>query len=148
MRSSPRQARWALPNRQPADPRGGSIVGLWQTTFFLGDGPSLYDEAYELWHSDGTELAIDNAVPPVLGNVCVGVWRQEGRRIKLRHVTWNWNPDGSKAGTFLLLATVTVGSKGNSFSGEYVTDSFDVDGNVIPEFHAEGVVHGRRITVD
>jgi hypothetical protein len=128
--------------------KGGSIVGLWQTTFLFGDGPTVYDEAYEIWHGDGTELAIDNAVPPSLGNVCVGVWRQEGRSIKLRHVTWNWNPDGTKAGTFLLLATLTVGSKGHTFSGHYVTDSFDVDGNVIPELHAEGVVQGRRITVD
>lgn len=127
---------------------GGSIVGLWHTTFYLGDGPTVWDEAYELWHSDGTEVAIDNAVPPVLGNVCIGVWHQDGGIIKLRHVTWNWNLDGSKAGRFLLLATVSVGSKGNVFSGHFVTDSYDLDGNVIPELHAEGVVQGLRMTPD
>lgn len=133
-----------------ADPQGvgGSIVGLWHTTFLLGEGPTLYDEAYEIWHADGTEVAIDNAVPPALGNVCIGVWRRDGGSIKLRHVTWNWNLDGTKAGRFLLQATVTVGSNGNAFSGRYVTDSYDNDGNVLPEFHAEGVVQGVRITPD
>jgi hypothetical protein len=126
----------------------GSIAGLWQTTFFLGNGPTVWDEAFEVWHSDGTEWAIDNGVPPVLGNVCIGVWKREGQNIKLRHVTWNWNPDGSKAGRFLLLATVRVSAKGDVFSGTFVTDSFDLEGNVVPELHAEGVLQGRRITVD
>jgi hypothetical protein len=122
-----------------------SIVGLWATTFFLGEGPTVWDQAFEQWHSDGTELAVDNGVPPILGNVCVGVWKQIGRNITLRHVTWNWNLDGSKAGTFVLLMTARVDRGGDSFSGTYVTDSYDVDGNVVPELHAEGVVHGIRI---
>ena len=68
-----------------------SIVGLWHTTFVSGG--LVWDEAFEQWHSDGTELAIDNAVPPLLGNVCVGVYKQSGpRTFKLRHVTWNWDP--------------------------------------------------------
>ena len=125
-----------------------SIVGLWFTTFYAGDGPDVWDQGYEQWHSDGTELAIDNAVPPSLGNVCVGVWKQDGRTIRLRHVTFNWNPDGSKAGTFLLLMTATVDRGGKTFSGRYVSDSYDLDGNVIPELHGEGAVHSERITVD
>jgi len=125
-----------------------SIVGLWFTTFYAGDGPDVWDQGYEQWHSDGTELAIDNAVPPSLGNVCVGVWKQDGRTIRLRHVTFNWNPDGSKAGTFLLLMTATVDRGGKTFSGRYVSDSYDLDGNVIPELHAEGAVRSERITVD
>jgi hypothetical protein len=136
-----------------AAPAGGdttdtSIVGLWSTTFYAGDGPDVWDQAYEQWHSDGTELALDNGVPPVLGNVCVGVWKQEGKTIKLRHVAWNWNPDNTRAGTFVLVATLTVDRGGKTFSGYYITDSFDLDGNVIPELHAEGVMKGTRITVD
>ena len=135
-----------------ANPEGNasnSIVGLWHTTFLLGSGPGVYDEAYEQWHSDGTELAIDNAVPPILGNVCVGVFKQTGpRTYKLRHVTWNWDVAGNKAGTFLLIMTVTVDPQGGTFTGSYVTDSYDTFGAVIPELHAEGVVNGSRITVD
>ena len=125
-----------------------SIVGLWHTTFVSGGLP--WDEAFEQWHSDGTELAIDNAVPPLLGNVCVGVYKQTGpRTYSLRHVTWNWDPSGAPlAGTFLLLMTVSVDPHGNTFSGTFVTDSFDTFGNVIPELHAEGTVSSVRITVD
>jgi hypothetical protein len=137
----------SAPSSAVADNDGGnSIVGLWATTFLLGDGPTIWDQAFEQWHSDGTELAVDNGVPPILGNVCVGVWKQVGKTIKLRHVTWNWNLDGSKAGTFVLLMTVTVGRGGDIFSGGYITDSYDLSGNIVPELHAEGVVQGVRIT--
>ena len=125
-----------------------SIVGLWHTTFLFEGG--VWDEAFEQWHSDGTELAVDNAVPPLLGNVCVGVYKQSGpRTYKLRHVTWNWDPSGAPlAGTFLLLMTVTVDPHGDTFSGNWVSDSFDTFGNKIDELHFEGSVSAERITVD
>ena len=127
----------------------GSIVGLWNTTFLLGNGPAIWDQGFEQWHSDGTELNVDNAVPPSLGNVCVGVYKQSGpRTYKLRHVTWNWDLSGNLTGTFLLLMTVTVSPNGDTFTGSYVSDSFDLNGQVIPALHAEGVVNGKRITVD
>ena len=126
----------------------GSIVGLWLTTFYLGDGSTVWDQAYEVWHSDGTETALDNAVPPSLGNVCVGVWKQDGRSVQLRHVAWNWNPDGSLAGTFVLWMTTTLDVRGETFSGTFVTDSYDLDGNVIAQLHAEGIVRSTRLTVD
>ena len=44
--------------------------------------------------------------------------------------------------------TVTVDPHGNTFSGTFVSDSFDTFGNVIPELHAEGTVSSVRITVD
>ena len=127
---------------------GSSIVGLWQTTFIAGG--IVWDEAYEQWHSDGTELQLDNAVPPALGNVCVGVYKQTGRRTyKLRHVAWNWDASGSTlAGTFVLVMTVTTAPDGETFTGKFVTDSFDNGGNVIPALHAEGTVSAKRITVD
>ncbi len=125
-----------------------SIVGLWHTTFISGG--LVWDEAFEQWHSDGTELAVDNAVPPLLGNVCVGVYKQSGpHTYKLRHVTWNWDSSGAPlAGTFLLLMTVTTGPHGNTFTGTFVSDSFDNNGKVIPTMHAEGTVSSTRITVD
>jgi len=127
----------------------GSIVGLWITTFLVGQGPAIWDQGFEQWHSDGTELNVDNAVPPTLGNVCVGVYKQTGvRTYKLRHVTWNWDLSGNLTGSFLLLMTVTVDPHGNTFTGSYVSDSFDLNGDIIPAFHAEGSVSGKRITVD
>lgn len=131
------------------NPASPSIVGLWDTVFLVGQGPLVWDEGYEQWHSDGTELNVDNAVPPSLGNVCVGVYKQTGpRTYSLRHVTWNWDEFGHLAGRFLLLMTVTVDPHGNTFTGTYVSDSFDLDDNPIPALHAEGAVNGQRISVD
>jgi hypothetical protein len=125
-----------------------SIVGMWAVDFFDGTG-ALWDQGFELFHADGTELNVDNGVPPVLGNVCVGVWELVGpRAIKLRHMTWNWNPDGTKAGTFLLLMTVRLDRHGRAYSGRFVADSFDLDGHLIDSAHVEGTVEAKRITVD
>ena len=102
-----------------------------------------------VFHADGTEVSVDNAVPPSLGNVCVGVWKHAGARtIKLRHLTWNWNADGRLAGTFQLEVTLRLNRHGDAYTGTYVSDSFDLEHNVIPELHAEGVVKGTRIKVD
>jgi hypothetical protein len=125
-----------------------SIVGLWNVTFLLGDGPDVYDQGFQHWHSDGTELMVDNAVSPAFGNVCVGVWKQVGTRTyKLKHMTFNWDAQGKVAGTFILEMTVRLDRRGNEYEGTYVTDSYDLSGNVVPELHAEGVVRGSRITV-
>jgi hypothetical protein len=86
-----------------------------------------------VFHADGTELAADNAVPPILGNVCVGTWKSTGpRSIKRRHMTRNWNLDATPAGTFLLLVTATVSHDGRTYEGTFVSDSFDLQGNPIP----------------
>ena len=124
------------------------IVGMWFSEFRLTGG-GLWDQGFELFHADGTELSVDNGLPPSLGNVCIGVWKGAGHRtIKLRHMTWNWNPDGTPAGTFLLLVTATLSKDGNVYEGTFVSDSYDTAGVVIPILHAEGTVRGTRIEVD
>jgi hypothetical protein len=123
-----------------------SIVGLWNTTFLFGDGPGIYDQGFQQWHADHTELMVDNAVPPSLGNVCVGVWKQTGpRTYTLKHMTFNWDAEGALAGTFVLRMTVTLERRGNVFAGTYTADSFDLEGKVIPELHVEGNVRAERI---
>ena len=130
----------------------GSIVGLWTVSFLIGDGPDVWDVGFEHWHADGTEVALDTAVPPAAGHICRGVWAHVGPRgAKLHHVGWNWDISVSPAalaGVFVLDMTVELGPGGRTFSGRYTSDSYDNDGNVIPEFHAEGVVTGSRITVN
>ena len=131
------------------DNSNASIVGLWAVTYFVDNTHTVWDQGFEQWHSDGTELNVDNAVPPSLGNVCVGVYKQIGvRTFKLRHTTWNFDASGALTGTFLLLQTVTVAPNGKTFTGSYVSDSFDLSGNVIPSLHAEGVLSATRIAVD
>jgi hypothetical protein len=134
-----------------SDDSPASIVGMWTVTFLIGEGPQLYDQAFEQFHADGNEFANDIAVPPAAGNICLGIWESTGpRSIKLHHLGWNWdtsvNP-AAPAGVFVLNMTVTVSRDGKRFSGRYVTDSLDTDGNVIPAFHGEGVVNGQRVVL-
>jgi hypothetical protein len=126
-----------------------AIVGLWKTTFLVGDGPAVSYEGFQQWHAGGTEVMVDNGVPPSLGNVCVGVWKQTGARsFSLRHVTFNWDENGQSTGTFQVLIRVRLDRSGRTYSGSYVSDSFDLQGNVIPELHAEGRLRAARITVE
>jgi len=136
----------AQASEEPKDAK--DFVGMWLAEFRLTGG-QLWDQGFELFHADGTEVNISNAVSPSLGNVCVGVWKGAGHRtIKLRHMAWNWNPDGTPAGTFLLLVTATLSKDGNVYEGSFVSDSYDTGGSVIPALHAEGTVRGTRIDVD
>lgn len=138
------------PAGEPAsDAHFDSIVGLWRVAFLVGDGPDVAYEGFQQWHAGGTEAMVDNGVPPAFGNVCVGVWKQTGpRTYRLRHVTFNWDENGKSTGTFQVLITVRVDRKGHAYAGTYVADSFDLDGNVIPELHAEGRLRGVRISVE
>jgi hypothetical protein len=135
-----------------------AVVGMWHVVLQLGDesGP-VYDEVLEHFHSDGTELLISNGIPPALGNICIGVWRQVSHRTyTLKHMTWNWSPDfnadfgvpGTFAGHFELHMRFRVDERGKTYSGTWVAQNFDESGNHIPELDAEGVVKGMRISPD
>jgi hypothetical protein len=133
------------------DPAGpASIVGLWQVTFFVDNTSAIWDQGYEQWHADGTEFTMDVAVPPAAGNICVGVWKPAGKSVKLHHVGFNWDLTtlpGTLAGTFILDMTVTLNKTGDAYSGNYVSDSFDLDGNKIDALHAAGNISATRIIV-
>jgi hypothetical protein len=130
---------------EPSD----SIVGLWRVEFLVGDGPDVAFKAFQQWHQGGTETMVDNGVPPSLGNVCVGVWKQTGpRTFKLRHVTFNWDEHGTSTGTFQVIITVKLNRKGDAYTGTYTADSFDLAGNVIPDLHTEGRLRATRISVE
>jgi hypothetical protein len=130
-----------------SDQPGSSIVGLYRAQFLIGDGPDLYDESFQQFHSDGTEMMLSRGLPPVLGNVCVGIWKQTGpRTFKLKHMAWNWNPDNSFAGTFLMEVTIRLSRSG--YTGTWKADSFDPSGAVIPDQHFEGVARATRISLE
>src|SRR5690606_9321461 len=69
-----------------------SVVGMWHAVLRLGNNGPVYDEIFEHFHADGTELLVSNSLPPALGNICIGVWKRTGpRTYKLKHMTWNWS---------------------------------------------------------
>ncbi len=130
------------------DPNEGAatLVGLWRSEYLIGKGPDLFDEAFQQFHSDGTEMMLSRGLPPVLGNVCVGIWKQTGpRTFKLKHTAWNWTVDGAWTGTFVMEATITLSRSGARFSGTWSADNFDTLGAPIPGQHFEGVARGTRI---
>jgi hypothetical protein len=126
-----------------------SPVGLWNSEFLLGNGPARYDQTFQIIHADGTEMMVSNGLPPSLGNVCVGIWKQIGpRTFTLKHMTWNWDGNGGFAGTFLMTVTLRLDRRGSNYVGSWSADSYDPDGELIPELHAEGTARGTRIGIE
>jgi hypothetical protein len=127
-----------------SDSANSSIVGLWKVTFVSGG--QVVDQAFEVFHSDGTEIMIDTA-PPASDNVCVGVWAKTGGpTVKLNHPSWTFDANGNLNGTATIKVSVAVDHTGNNFAGTFTVDVFTLTGANV--FHLEGTVSGQRITVD
>ena len=108
-----------------------SIVGLWHVTYQT-DG-QFFDEGFDQWHSDGTEV-LNDTPPPALGNVCLGVFKKTGSNTyKLNHVAWNFDANGNLIGSISWRQIVTLDAGGNSYHGSFVFDIFDLSGNLTSE---------------
>jgi hypothetical protein len=129
-----------MPNSESPD----SIVGLWHTMYTAEN--SLFAETFKEWHSDGTEFENVNH-NPAIGSVCVGVWKQVGvRTVRLHHLGFLFNADGTSAGTFVVEETNTLAAHGRSYVGTFTFSTYDVNGNLTGE--VKGTVAATRITVD
>jgi hypothetical protein len=125
---------------------GLDITGLWAVNFTQGG--LAFDQGYDVFHSDGTEILNDGPT------VCLGVWARTGlRKFKLHHVFSNWVVDASGLITFTGTGTwdteITLDKSGNSYTGTFTIQNFDTSGNPIslPPFEGSGNVIGTRITV-
>jgi hypothetical protein len=125
-----------------------SIVGLWHVLLVSGGQP--FDEGFDAWHSDGTEILVDNAPPQPAngaGTVCIGVFKKTGANsFKLKHVFWIIDANGNLAGSGVLAESVTVDTGGNSYHGSFKEDGYDLSGNLI--FEVTGDLSADRITAD
>lgn len=120
------------------------IVGLWKVTF--SSGGQVVDQAFETFHSDGTEIMVDTA-PPASGNVCTGVWeRAQGLTFRLNHPSWTFDDQGNVNGTAIIRLTVVVTPNGNNFSGTFTVDVLNTAGTVLE--HLNGTVAAQRVSVD
>ena len=59
------------------------IVGFWRVTYVSKSNPgvpdgTVFDNAFQQWHSDGTEIHNSDA-PAAAGNICLGVWKKTGK---------------------------------------------------------------------
>ena len=125
-----------------------SITGLWHVLFLSGG--QTFDEGFDVWHEDGTEILNDTA-PPQPGNgagtICLGVFKKLGpRTYKLKHPFWSFDANGILAGQGLILEQVTVSRAGHSYSGSFSFITYDLSGNVTGQ--VTGDIKAERITVD
>ena len=142
--AGPGQAQTPLVKAQPRVGANPSIVGLWKTTFTSGG--QVVDQAFEAFHSDGTEIMVDTSAP-ASDNVCIGVWaRTDGLTFKLNHPSWTFDDKGNLNGTAAIKMDLTIDPNGNSFIGTFTVDVFDLSGNTL--LHLAGTVAGKRVTVD
>lgn len=134
-----------------------SVVGMWHAVLRLGNNGPVYDEIFEHFHADGTELLVSNSLPPALGNICIGVWKRTGpRTYKLKHMTWNWAPDvnegfgvpGTHSGHFELELTLRLDPGGKTYRGTWSAKNYDLSGEHIAELDVEGTIRGTRISVE
>jgi hypothetical protein len=159
---APQPGRLPVPGARPiafadGDSRESdqSVVGMWHAVFTTSTGDP-YDEVFQQFGSDGMENIISNGLPPIMGNTCIGVFKQVGTRTyKLLHTTWNWddkntNPvwgvPGLFAGTFLMEVVLRVSRDGKTYEGRFVARNFDPNNQQLDE--TTGTVRGERITVD
>jgi hypothetical protein len=119
-----------------------SIVGLWQLNFLAGS--EVVDVAFDAWHSDGTEI-LNDYTNPINGNVCLGTWKQTGSlTYKLTHPSWYFDNSGNLLGTEMLFENVTLSADGSQFSGTYLIDVYDTQGNLLETL--SGTLSASRIT--
>ncbi len=122
------------------------MVGLWDVKCYDSTGKVVEDEAYEIFHDDGTEMMTDTSAPAT-DNVCLGVYEQTGPgSYRLKHVSFDFDLSGNLIGTATFHTTLTVAAGGNVFQGNYTVQVFDTTGNMI--FQATGPVKATRITVN
>lgn len=139
--SSPTQPGTASSNDGAVNP---SIVGLWHTRFMVGD--QTIQEAFQVWNTGGTEIHNPN-VDPRTGNVCLGVWTTVAPLgYKLAHRVWWYDANGDFMGTIHLSETLHLSDNGNTHSGSFALDFYDLNGNFL--FEVAGNVVAERISVD
>ena len=112
----------------PAQRGGGtpaSVEGLWQVTY--SSSGQIVDMAFEVFHSDGTEM-LNDITPPAEGNVCLGVWVQtDAKTYRLTHPSWVFDASGNLTGTAVFDVHIAMGSA-DTFSGTYSLTYYDTHG--------------------
>lgn len=124
-------------------PKANGFAGLWDSKLIYQG--QLVDEGFEAFHTDGTEILIDQSAPAT-DNVCLGIWEQSGSStIKLKHPSWYFDLNGNLLGVVIIHETLTLDPDCDSFHGTVTEDVYDTHGNKIA--HEEGyTIKATRIT--
>lgn len=148
----PTSSTAARPATQESNAQNGeepTIVGLWDVKFMFES--QLFDEGFDQYHSDGTEI-LNDIPPPASGNVCLGVWVKTGpHSFKLKHPFWIFDSatNTTVIGRGSIVEHITLDRRGLSFRGTFRFEFRDLFGNPIPELpDVSGNLTADRITVD
>ena len=119
-----------------------SIVGLWNvhyvSTMGLGDAVT-----YDQWHSDGLEFEVAGLAPGVM---CQGTYKQASDgSYHNYHVAWTFDTTGVLNGYWDSTLIVAVSADGQSYSGTYTRDFYDLNGNFL--FEDNGTLTATRLNV-
>jgi len=146
---APAQQSSEAPSDSSAHKSAPSITGLWFVTFYSGG--VAFDQGFDVWHSDGTEILNDNGPPEPAwstGSFCMGVWKlSSDNTYKLKHLGWNFDGNGNLSAIVVIKQTVTLGADGDRYRGSLEIDTYDpVSGNLNSKIIGEVKAH--RIQVD
>jgi hypothetical protein len=127
------------------------IVGFWRVTYTSKGNPgvpdgTVFDNAFQQWHSDGTEIHNSQA-PAAAGNICLGVWKKTGRNhYTLNHFYLNSDPATDTLHVRVQLREeIDLDHGGNEHFGIVTFDVYDLAGNLLD--HTQATVQATRITV-
>jgi hypothetical protein len=120
-----------------------SIVGIWKVDYVSNTGfPPA--SAYIQWHRDGLEFEGANIFP---GAFCQGTYKQASDgSYHDYHVAWTFDSTGTPNGYWDETMIVTLGDDGQTYSGTYTRDFYDVNGNFL--FEDTGTMTATRLNVE
>jgi hypothetical protein len=156
------------------------IVGLWSfkyisegnmATLGIRDGTQV-DGGVTTWFADGNESTYSGVRNPIVGAVCLGVWKRTGEHTYvLNHIGLSWDPlaasvsppnapapagngnpgggPGAPGGPAFIKQHVTLAPDHNSYSGTFSINQLMPDGKT-PALPApiKGTITATRIGID
>ena len=117
-----------------------------KSVFVTAPGPAaFFDEGYDQFHSDGTEVL--NDIPaPSSGNICLGVFVKTGRlSYDLHHVFWTFDGSGNLIGRGEWDSNITLDKSGASYAGTWTVKNYTLSGVLLLPVYP-GTMSAQRIT--
>ena len=124
-----------------------TVLGLWKKVYFDEHGV-LNDIGFAQFSAGGTELLNDVGAFNAGTNFCMGAWKRVGRRsYDLIHTFYIFDESNAKnaIGVSIEKSHLTVSRNGNTFTGTWTQDNYDLSGNLIGGTHFDGTIRGTRI---